>query len=118
AVCWRCPEMPWNDWLLRVRALLFRSRVEDELDEEVQFHMVMETRKNVLAGMAAPEAGRNARIQFGGLQQAKEQCRDARRVSWIETLIRDVRYGFRGFRRSPGFTITIIVTIALALGLD
>ena len=101
-----------------LRALLLRRRMEDELDDEVQFHLAMQARKNRAAGMSAVEAGRAARLEFGGIDRAKEQCRDARGVSWIETLAQDVRYALRGIRRSPGFALTVAATLALGLGLN
>src|SRR5579862_8880328 len=110
--------MRWHDVLLRVRALLLRRRTEDELDDEVQFHLEMEARKNRAAGMSAVEARRAARVEFGGIDRAKEQCRDARGVSWIETLVQDARYALRGIRRSPGFALTVAATLALGLGLN
>src|SRR6476646_261030 len=110
--------MKWTDLLLRLRALLVWSRVEHELDEELRFHIEMQTRKNVMAGMNAREAARRTRVQFGGVEQAKENCRDARGIGWIETLLQDVRYALRGFRRTPGFALTVVATIALGLGLN
>src|SRR5438445_7305167 len=110
--------MKWSDLLLRLRALLVWRRVEHELDEELRFHIDMQTRKNVEAGMDAREAARRARVQFGGVEQAKENCRDARGIGWIETLLQDVRYALRGFRRTPGFALTVVATIALGLGLN
>jgi predicted permease len=110
--------MRWNDALLRVRALIFRRRVEQELDEELQFHIEMQTRKNVAAGMSDSEASQRARVLFGGMTQVKEVCRDARRVRFIETTWQDVRYAGRCFRRSPIFVLTVVVTIALGLGLN
>src|SRR2546430_3064175 len=110
--------MKWSDLLLRLRALLVWRRVEHELDEELRFHIEMQTRRNVEAGMDAHEAARRARVQFGGVEQAKENCRDARGIGWIETLLQDVRYALRGFRRTPGFALTVVATIALGLGLN
>ncbi len=110
--------MSWHDLLLRLRALLVWRRVEHELDEELRFHIEMQTRKNVAGGMNAREAARRARVQFGGVEQAKEECRDARGIGWIETLLQDVRYALRGFRRTPGFALTVVATIALGLGLN
>lgn len=112
---WR---LNWNRVLLRVRALVFRRRVEGELDEELQFHLAMQARKNRLAGLSEPEARRRARVEFGGFDQAKEGCRDTRGVRSIEMLSQDIRYALRGFRRTPGFALTVIVTIALGLGLN
>src|SRR5260370_34198072 len=102
--------------LLRLRALTFKKRVERDLEDEVDFHIEMQARKNLLAGMSEAEAARRARIQFGGAAQVMEECRDARGVGLIETTWRDVRYALRGFRRSPNFALTVVATIALGLG--
>jgi predicted permease len=108
--------MNWHDLMLRLRALALQKRVERDLEDELDFHIEMQARKNVLAGMSEAEATRRARIQFGGAAQVKEECRDARGVGLIETTWRDVRYALRGFRRSPNFALTVVATIALGLG--
>ncbi len=100
------------------RALIFRKRAERDLDDELEFHVEMQARKNLLQGMGEEEAWRRARIQFGGGSQVKEECRDARGISLIETTWQDVRYALRGFRRSPTFVLTVVATIALGLGLN
>ncbi|HXB72262.1 MAG TPA: ADOP family duplicated permease [Candidatus Acidoferrales bacterium] len=110
--------MKWSDGKLRIRALWFRRRVEDELEEELKFHLAMQTRRNLASGMSAPEATRKAGVQFGGFQQVKEECRDTRGLHFVETLWQDVRYALRGFRRTPGFALTVVATIALGLGLN
>jgi len=110
--------MNWHDLKLRWRALTFQKRVERDLEDELDFHIEMQVRKNVLAGMSEVEATRRARIQFGGADQVKEECRDARGIGLIETTWRDVRYALRGFRRSPTFVLTVTATIALGLGLN
>src|SRR6266705_1586506 len=110
--------MNWNDLLLRLRALVFRNRVESELEDELESHIEMQARKNLAAGMSEAEALRRARVQFGGAEQVKEECRDARRVMLIETIGQDTLYAFRGFRRSPTFVLTVVATIALGLGLN
>src|SRR5437588_2641475 len=107
-----------HDLLLRLRALTFRRRVERDLEDELDFHIEMQTRKNVAAGMPGSEAARRARVQFGGPTQHKEECRDARRIGLVETVWQDVRYAMRGFRRSPTFVLTVVATIALGLGLN
>ena len=94
----------WKDAFLRLRALLFRREMDEELQAELQSHLEMQTRKNLSAGLTPQEARRQARLQFGGFESAKEECRDARGVNFVETLSRDLRYAFRGFRRTPGFT--------------
>src|SRR5258705_8663885 len=110
--------MKWGDLKLRLRALLCRHRAESDLDDELKFHLAMQTRKNREAGMTTDQAGRDAAIQFGGLAQVKEECRDTRGLRFIETLTQDVRYALRGFRRTPGFALTVVATIALGLGLN
>jgi predicted permease len=110
--------MNWPGLKLRLRALFFRRRAEEDLDQELQFHLAMEARKNLASGIAAAEAERRARVDFGGLERAREECRDRRGVAWIEATAQDIRYAVRGFRRTPGFALTVVVTIALALGLN
>jgi hypothetical protein len=110
--------MSWSDFQLRLRALLFRQTVEDELDEELRFHVAMETRKNLETGMRPADARRKVNVQFGGLEQVKEECRDVRGLRFIETISQDVRYALSGFRRTPGFASTVVATIALGLGLN
>jgi predicted permease len=105
-----------NDLFLRLRALILRKRVEQELDEELMFHIEMLTRKNRAAGMSEAEARRQTRVQFGVGDSAKEECRDARRVNFFETLLQDIRYSLRGFRQRPLFAITVIGTISIGLG--
>src|SRR6266478_1942930 len=110
--------MNGKDLLLRLRALVFRNRVESELEDELDCHIEMQARKNLAEGMSEAEALRRARIQFGGAEQVKEECRDARRVRLVETIGQDILYAIRGFRRSPTFVLTVVATIALGLGLN
>jgi len=110
--------MTWKDLSLRIRALVHRSRVETELEEELQFHIAMQSRKNQRAGDDAFKAARLAHIQFGPMENVKEECRDMRGTRLIEDALADFRYGFRGLRRAPAFALTVIATIALALGLN
>jgi len=107
-----------HDLMLRLRALMFHKRVERDLEDELAFHIEMQTRKNMGAGMSEAEAKYRARIEFGGAAQVQEECRDARGVGLIETTWQDVRYAIRGFRRAPVFVLTVVATIALGLGLN
>jgi predicted permease len=107
-----------RDLLLRLRGLLFRRTVEQELREELDFHLAMQAQKHMRSGASADEARRRARAQFGSVELAKEDARDVRRVRLFEELSQDVRYALRGFRRAPTFAITVVLTIALALGLN
>jgi predicted permease len=109
--------MNWGDLKLRIRAMLHRSRVEDELEEELQSHIEMQAKKNQSAVNDPLEASRLARVQFGAMDKAKEECRDARGTRLIEDAVADVRYALRGFRRAPVFVLTVVATIAFPLGL-
>jgi hypothetical protein len=110
--------MTWNDLTLRVRALVRGSHAEEELEEELQFHLEMQSRQNQSVGKDAREARRLARAQFGNVAFVKEECRDMRGIRPIDDALADVRYAFRSFRRAPTFALTVVATIALALGLN
>jgi predicted permease len=107
-----------RDLWLRLRALFLRKRVEHELHDELDFHIEMQVRKRIAEGMPEVEARRHAQIEFGAQTTVAEQCRDQRRINFFETLIQDIRYAMRGFRRTPLFAITVIATIALGLGIN
>ena len=103
---------------LHLRAL-FRARVlEDELDEELRYHLDAETARLVANGMSPADAAIAARRAFGNTTQLKEQVRDSWGQRWLERLGQDTRYAWRSFRRAPAFSATVVLTIALALGLN
>jgi len=105
-----------DDLVLRWRSLFRRKTVETELDEELRFHFEKQVSKFIQSGMAPHEAQRRARLEFGGMEQLKEEHRDARGVSFIETLLADTRYGLRILGRTPVITSVAILSLALGIG--
>ena len=101
---------------LRLRSFFRRQQVEKDLDDELRFHLERKTEEGVAAGLSVEDARRLALIEFGGVEQRKEECRDLRGVRWLEDFLQDVRFGFRWLRKSPGFSATAIVALALGLG--
>jgi predicted permease len=108
--------MTFSDLKLRARALFTPGRVERDLDDELAFHVECETRKLMADGLSATEARQRARARFGPVPLAADQCRDARGISFFETLARDVRFALRTLRRAPFVALTVVSTIALGLG--
>jgi predicted permease len=101
---------------LRVRSLFRRDDVEQELDDELQFHIEQKTQQYVATGLTLEEARRKALRDIDGLELRKEECRDARRVSLLEDFIQDIRFTVRTLRKAPGFAATAILTLALGIG--
>lgn len=101
---------------LRLRSLFRRRRVDDELDEELRYHLERKIEDGIAAGLTTEEARRQALIELGGIEQQKEECRDARGLRWLEDFLQDLRYGFRWLRKSPGFSAIVILALALGLG--
>lgn len=102
--------------LLRRLRLLLAPTTRHEVDEELQFHFERQIEANVVAGMTLPEAQRQAAIAFGGVERTREQCREEQPGHFVETLLQDVRYAVRGFRRNLVFTATVVVTLMLGIG--
>ena len=109
--------MAWPRWLWQaLRNLLGGARLEREMDEELLFHLEKQVEQHVRAGMQPEAARRQALIDMGGAEQVKEQVREARSGSLLETVWRDLRFGARTLRRNPGFTVVAVLTLALGIG--
>ena len=105
-----------DDLRYRLRALLRRDETEEQLDEELRFHFDREVEKQIKLGRSREEALRLARGSFGGVEQVKEDCRDARGVRFLENLRQDFLYGLRLLRKSPSFAVLAILTLTLGIG--
>jgi len=105
-----------HDILFRLRTLMRRPAAENELDDELRFHLERQTDKYVKSGMSEAEAARRARVEFGGLDQVKDTCREVRGISLVESLAQDLHYSARTLLHSPAFTASAVLTLALGIG--
>src|SRR5258708_4044338 len=100
----------------RFASLFRRPRAEAELDRELSLHLEQLRKENIGRGMSESEARLEARREFGSFALTQEACRDTRRVTWIEDLWRDLVYAFRQLSKSPSFTLTAVLSLALGIG--
>ncbi|HEV2689027.1 MAG TPA: ABC transporter permease, partial [Bryobacteraceae bacterium] len=101
---------------LRIRSLAARPRVEDELEREVRFHLEQQIEENLALGLPADEARYAALRKLGGVTQIHEECRDMRRINYLENLIQDLHYAARTLVKNPAFTAVMVLTLALSIG--
>src|SRR5580704_17937526 len=94
----------WNKIAHSIRGLFHREKAETELDSELRFHLESQIENNIRAGMPAEAARQSALREFGGVELAKEECRDERGTQFLENLWKDVRFAVRMLRKNPGFT--------------
>ncbi|HVT30150.1 MAG TPA: ABC transporter permease, partial [Lacipirellulaceae bacterium] len=93
-----------------------RNRLERDLARELEFHIAERVSAFQDTGLSEEESRRRVRYEFGGMEQVKEACRDARGTRWLEDLLSDLRYAFRSLRKVPSFTLVCLVTLALGIG--
>jgi macrolide transport system ATP-binding/permease protein len=108
----------WTRLRSLLRAALQRSRAERELDAELRFHIEAYAEDLVRSGVPLADALRRARIEFGGLEQAKEQCRDATGIGIFETLLQDLRFALRQSTKTPWLALTAVLILALGMGVS
>jgi putative ABC transport system permease protein len=108
----------WRDIVARLRFPFRRKRFESELDSELRFHIDNQTQENLREGMEPDEARRQALRQFGGVEQVREEVRDAAGITWMSDLLQDLKFAVRVIARSPGFALTIVLVLGLAIGVS
>jgi putative ABC transport system permease protein len=106
----------WNDLRYRIRVLLRRDDADRHLALEIQAHLARAAEQYERQGLSAAEARRQARVAFGGIEDIREQSRDARGTAFVDSVLQDTRYAVRGLAARPLFALGVAVTLALGIG--
>ncbi len=101
---------------LRLRSLLQWGQADQDLDEELAYHLTQRTEQLVAEGLTPRDARETARREWRGVDQIKEECRDMRKVNFLQDLAADIRHGMRQMRANPGYTLVVALSLALGIG--
>ena len=105
-----------DDLLYRLRSLFHRNAMEDEIEDELRYHIEREAEKYRRAGVSPEEALRRARLTLGGSEQVKQRVRESRGTRLLDDLLQDLRYALRSFRQTPAITLMIVLSLAIGIG--